>query len=216
MDCSTIGGYYDSTSPTFASAGIGIRADIDAAVSVSNSIVAEFYSQDGMSLRTPISVDSSASVSIIYSDIEMASGTWSGVGNINADPIFSSPGTYDILPGSGCQDSGDDFAIPHDEGDIDDDFSITELIPADLGVLTTGILTGRIFGSAVDIGAWEIPAQCSEADWNNDGHVSVQDLFDFLADYFAQDPAADINNSGTVSVQDIFDYLALYFAPTCP
>jgi len=48
-------------------------------------------------------------------------------------------------------------------------------------------------------------------DFNASGAVSVQDIFDFLAAYFAGDPAADINNSGSVTVQDIFDFLAAYF-----
>jgi len=50
------------------------------------------------------------------------------------------------------------------------------------------------------------------ADFNNSGTVSVQDIFDFLAAYFANDPEADFNGSGAVSVQDIFDYLSAYFA----
>jgi hypothetical protein len=50
------------------------------------------------------------------------------------------------------------------------------------------------------------------ADFNHSGIVSVQDIFDFLAAYFANDPRADINGSGLISVQDIFDFLAAYFA----
>jgi len=53
------------------------------------------------------------------------------------------------------------------------------------------------------------------ADYNASGNVSVQDIFDFLLDYFAADLDADMNNSGTVTVQDIFDYLSLYFAANC-
>ena len=44
------------------------------------------------------------------------------------------------------------------------------------------------------------------ADFNCSGTVSVQDIFDFLAAYFAGDMSADVNGSGVVSVQDIFDY----------
>jgi hypothetical protein len=43
----------------------------------------------------------------------------------------------------------------------------------------------------------------------------VQDIFDFLAAYFAGNPRADFNHSTTISVQDIFDFLAAYFAG-CP
>jgi hypothetical protein len=47
------------------------------------------------------------------------------------------------------------------------------------------------------------------ADWNDDAAVSVQDIFDFLAGYFASE--GDVNADGTTGVQDIFDYLAAYF-----
>ncbi len=56
-----------------------------------------------------------------------------------------------------------------------------------------------------------LPPVCP-ADFNGSGAVSVQDIFDFLAAYFMNDPAADVNHSGGISVQDIFDFLALYFA----
>ncbi|MCC6320771.1 MAG: hypothetical protein IT438_04965 [Phycisphaerales bacterium] len=49
-------------------------------------------------------------------------------------------------------------------------------------------------------------------DWNGDFRRSVQDLFDYLADYFRNSPNADTNNSGEVNVGDIFTYLQLYFA----
>jgi outer membrane protein assembly factor BamB len=55
------------------------------------------------------------------------------------------------------------------------------------------------------------PQPCA-ADFNNSGTVSVQDIFDFLAAYFASDSRADVNASGAVTVQDIFDYLLVYFA----
>jgi hypothetical protein len=54
--------------------------------------------------------------------------------------------------------------------------------------------------------------RCCIADFNVSGVVSVQDIFDFLAAYFANDPRADVNVSGVISVQDIFDFLAAYFA----
>ncbi len=50
----------------------------------------------------------------------------------------------------------------------------------------------------------------SAGDFNMDGLFSVQDIFDFLAAYFAGDPNADINGGG-LTVQDIFDFLASYF-----
>lgn len=48
-------------------------------------------------------------------------------------------------------------------------------------------------------------------DFNYDGALTVQDLFDFLAAYFANAPGADWNADGVPTVQDIFDFLAAYF-----
>lgn len=53
------------------------------------------------------------------------------------------------------------------------------------------------------------------ADFNNSGSITVQDIFDFLAAYFAGLPGADFNGAGGITVQDIFDYLAAYFVG-CP
>ncbi|MCC6322560.1 MAG: hypothetical protein IT438_14120 [Phycisphaerales bacterium] len=55
-------------------------------------------------------------------------------------------------------------------------------------------------------------APCCRGDYNKSGTPpTVQDIFDFLAGYFASDACADTNGSSDVSVQDIFDFLAAYF-----
>lgn len=81
--------------------------------------------------------------------------------------------------------------------------------------------------NAGDAGMYEChitsPAGCSPkcgpallslaiGDFNCSGQASVQDVFDFLAAYFAADPRADINGSDGLTVQDVFDFLAGYFA----
>jgi hypothetical protein len=53
------------------------------------------------------------------------------------------------------------------------------------------------------------------ADFNHDGTLSLQDIFDFLIAYFTADPRADFSHDGLIGVQDIFDFLAAYFAG-CP
>jgi hypothetical protein len=53
---------------------------------------------------------------------------------------------------------------------------------------------------------------CCKSDFNQNGVVEVQDIFDFLNAWFASDPRCDINGSGTVEVQDIFDFLNAWFA----
>lgn len=51
------------------------------------------------------------------------------------------------------------------------------------------------------------PCPC---DFNGQSGLTVQDIFDFLAAYFAG--AADFNNDSITSVQDIFDFLSCYFS----
>ena len=63
---------------------------------------------------------------------------------------------------------------------------------------------------AIDALTCTPPTTCA-GDFNHDGAASVQDIFDFLGAFFADDIAADINHSGAVSVQDIFDFLGAYF-----
>lgn len=58
-------------------------------------------------------------------------------------------------------------------------------------------------------------APACDADWNGSGQVTVEDLFGFLAAYFAGDPQADVTRTGGVAVGDIFAFLVDYFEP-CP
>lgn len=49
-------------------------------------------------------------------------------------------------------------------------------------------------------------------DYNNDGTLSVQDIFDFLSGWFAGNILADVEGNGSLAVQDIFDFLNAWFA----
>lgn len=53
------------------------------------------------------------------------------------------------------------------------------------------------------------------ADFNLDGRLTVQNLFDFLAGYFGGVCSANFNQVSGFTVQDIFDFLAAYFGG-CP
>ncbi len=64
--------------------------------------------------------------------------------------------------------------------------------------------------SAIQISFASVPG-CA-ADFNGDGALSVQDIFDFLGAWFAGTPSADFNGVGGLSVQDIFDFLGAWFA----
>ncbi len=63
-------------------------------------------------------------------------------------------------------------------------------------------LTGTISGSQ--------PA--CVADFNGADGLTVQDIFDFLAAWFAGNAQADFNHADGLGVQDIFDFLAAWFA----
>ncbi len=53
---------------------------------------------------------------------------------------------------------------------------------------------------------------CCGADYNNNGSLEIQDIFDFLAAWFQQVFTSDFNHDGAKNVQDIFDFLAAWFA----
>lgn len=59
--------------------------------------------------------------------------------------------------------------------------------------------------------AYGRPFNIQAGDYNASGYVSVQDVFDFLADRANGYPQADHNFTGAVTVQDIYDYLADYY-----
>lgn len=57
---------------------------------------------------------------------------------------------------------------------------------------------------------YEAPA-CA-ADFDGSGAINVQDIFDFLAAWFAGEPRADFDGTGGNTVADIFGFLAAWFA----
>jgi hypothetical protein len=59
---------------------------------------------------------------------------------------------------------------------------------------------------------WRATGVC-HADYNSVGGVSVQDIFDFLNDWFAGLPRADFNGVNGLTVQDVFDFLNTWFGP---
>ena len=81
---------------------------------------------------------------------------------------------------------------------------------------TAGAEGGSLVEAAIDnfsvsaLTCTDPVVQCP-ADFNASGAVTVQDIFDFLAAWFAGQISADFNHSGVVTVQDIFDFLAAWF-----
>jgi uncharacterized membrane protein len=79
-------------------------------------------------------------------------------------------------------------------------------------IVGQGVLNGQ--NRAFLLTPIQEPNDCP-ADFNGTGGLSIQDIFDFLAAYFAIDPSADFNSAGGITVQDVFDFLGAYFAG-CP
>ncbi len=86
------------------------------------------------------------------------------------------------------------------------------------GSLIAGQVAGAAFpsGSACNAGSTTVP--CCYADYNKAGGVSVQDIFDYLNDWFAGSPYANTGGTGApgpLAVQNIFDFLNAWFAGGC-
>lgn len=84
---------------------------------------------------------------------------------------------------------------------------ITDVRAGDVGEYSVGL--SNLCGS---LQSEPIAVSLCIADFNGQGGISVQDVFDMLAAYFSGDPHADINASADLTVQDIFAFLAAYFA----
>lgn len=73
----------------------------------------------------------------------------------------------------------------------------------------SGIWAG--FGTTCNVSGNRI-TPCCYADFNLSGAVDVQDIFAFLAAWFARSPNADIDQNTIIDVTDIFGFLAAWFA----
>lgn len=58
----------------------------------------------------------------------------------------------------------------------------------------------------------ESSAGACRADFNSDALVNSPDFFEYLAAFFAQDPAADFDASGSVDSTDLFGFLGVWLA----
>lgn len=73
--------------------------------------------------------------------------------------------------------------------------------------------TGAVHSYALNMIVEALPL--CPANFNGANGITVQDIFDFLAAWFAADPRTDFNSQNGVTVQDIFDFLGAWFAG-CP
>jgi len=74
-----------------------------------------------------------------------------------------------------------------------------------------GGLVGLVLLVGILSGALPVAADPCPADYNGDGFVTPQDIYDFLEIWYLL-PKVDFNADGVVSTQDIYDFAAAYGA----
>jgi hypothetical protein len=82
----------------------------------------------------------------------------------------------------------------------------------------SGVSAGATVNAANACNAGNTQSPCCYADYNKVNGLSVQDIFDFLNDWFAGSKYAVVGgdgSTGTLVVQNIFDFLNAWFAGGC-
>jgi hypothetical protein len=111
---------------------------------------------------------------------------------------------------AGCPATNNSAIVCNDDANASTTQSAVSLIPA--AGTPYYIRVGGYFNAA---GAGVLHVKTCLVDFNCDGTVSIQDIFDFLNAWFAGNPRADFNGTNGIMVQDIFDFLNAWFAG-CP
>ncbi|MFN7020864.1 MAG: GC-type dockerin domain-anchored protein [Phycisphaerales bacterium] len=82
-------------------------------------------------------------------------------------------------------------------------------------VVAPGACASGYAGDNTTCGAPGNPTTCCRANFNAQNGVTVQDIFDYLAAYFDQQPEADFDASGSVTLDDVFAFVTAWFSG-CP
>jgi hypothetical protein len=87
------------------------------------------------------------------------------------------------------------------------------------GSLPSGSLAGAVFASGGACNAANnTHSPCCYADYNKQNGIQIQDIFDFLNDWFAGRLAAHIGSDGSTGplvIDDVFNFLNAWFAGGC-
>ena len=152
------------------------------AVTVSSSVF--WANEDPSGTAENVQLGGFAPASIRYSDVQGWTGSFGGVGNFGADPLFmdfdganDTPGDADddlrLAAGSPCLDAGDNLAFPADSFDVDGDADMTETLPLDVYGHArfqddpNVIDQGNGIGPVADVGAVEGTAKVGVVTYGN-------------------------------------------------
>ena len=142
---------------------------------------------------------------VTYSDVQ-GDYTYTGTGDISADPLFVDParGDYHLQFGSPCIDAGTNNLVPSQDKDG---------LPRPLD--------GDNDGEAVcDMGAYEYGLPLCEGDFDSDGDVDDADLTIFAADFGNTDCGGhcegDFDNDGDVDGSDLAIFANDFGRTDCP
>jgi predicted outer membrane repeat protein len=183
-----------------------------AVLNLSNSILWENISVDGIGTLQDAQLAHAGATNINHACIQGWDGLLKGDGNHGYDPNFVDAdgadeiyGTEDdnprLLANSPCIEGGDNDALPPDTFDMDDDGDTSEPLPVDLDFLP------RVVGANVDMGAFEFQGTPCRADIDGDGAVEVDDLVTVILDWGActsgSSCPADVDLNMQVDVDDL-------------
>ncbi len=207
----------------------------DASATIVNSVLWNNFDQSGNGESAQVFVDDSSpdfTASVDYSCIEGLTGKLGGLGNIGDDPLFidpdgddNVPGNEDddlrLQPGSPAIDAANNWGVPVDENDYDEDGVLCELFPVDLDANPRFNADEADFDPGcgvpvvVDMGAYEYQFdptdQVTFADLNADGTVGAADLLGLLVSWGTSGKGcclADLNIDGNVGASDLLALLA--------
>lgn len=106
-------------------------------------------------------------------------------------------------------DAGDNTNLPQDEGDLDHDVIVAEILPIDFGARARRVdmpaaNSGIGGGPAIDLGLFELqPIDLPDPDFDNDGDVDAADLAVLLGAWNAIGGEHDLNGDCLVDASDL-------------
>ncbi len=147
----------------------GGMSNVAGDAAVANCIFSNNTDNGGANMDESAQIDVFAgTVTVSYSLIQGLS-TFTGAGNIDADPLFADPfgGDLRLADSSPAIDAGDTTAVPADAADLDGDSNTAERTPLDLANMLRVLDdpntpdTGVAGSAVVDMGAYEFVPDCN-------------------------------------------------------